>query len=194
MLVMDYWAKKQMRSLIIAILTAVTFTIGGMKMAFPYTPSEDASWIKRGNTDRWSKPGSKHSDAEANRLLRNNSQVFAYVPGDIKGAGEPSVRCDQGGIRTESSSAYCVDYNSASNRTSWKIRYERGGRIDRVFKYAGYKNKYSPLDSWVVFNTDASSPHGSVLFASPAAEQAFRSGGGNDKGFTSVVVPVQEAE
>ncbi|SCY44753.1 hypothetical protein SAMN05216420_106134 [Nitrosospira sp. Nl5] len=161
----------------------MTFTIGNTKIAFSYTPPEDTSWIKRGKTDRWSKPGPKHSDAEANRLLRNNSQVFTYVPGDIKSAGEPSVRCDQGGIRTESSSGYCLDYHSPSKRTSWKIRYERGGRVDRIFKYAGYKNKYSSLDSWVVFNSDPATPYGSVLLASPAAEQALRSGG-NDKSFT----------
>ncbi|MDQ3184955.1 MAG: hypothetical protein M3Q16_00505 [Pseudomonadota bacterium] len=182
-----------MRNLTIAILTVMAFAVGNTKVAFSYTPSEDTSWIKRGNTDRWSKQGSKHSDAEANRLLQSNSQIFAYVPGDIKSAGEPSVRCDQGGIRTESSSGYCVDYNSLNERTSWKIRYERGGRVDRIFKYGGYKNKYSFLDSWVIFNTEASSPHGSVLFASPAAKKIFRSSGGNDNRFTGGAA-IQEAE
>lgn len=186
-------AKKQMRNLTITIFTAVAFTVGNMESAFSYTPPEDTSWIKRGSKDRWSKPGLKPSDAEANRLLQNNPQIFVYVPMDIKSAGEPPARCDQGGMRTESSPGYCLDFHSASKRTSWKIRYERGGRIDRIFKYAGYKNKYSLLDSWVVFNTDASSPYGSVLFASPAAEQAIRGSGGGNESFTSVA-PAQEAE
>lgn len=162
-----------MKNLASSIWAVTVLTAGSVNTAFPDNPSEDASWVKRGKIMDWRGKESKHSDTEARRLLRSNSHVFAYVPADIRSAGEPSLRCDKSGIRTQSLSGYCIDYDSDAERTSWKIRYESVGRIDRVFKYAGYKNRYSPLDLWVAFNIAPSSPDGSVLFVSPPAKQTF---------------------